>query len=104
MTSSRIGRSATGTSGFGSTAVYGRRRVPSPPARITALIRSPRVPAPAAFTGHDRGGELEVPVVEGPRFDVAVQTRANQVHEAGDRTFDGVGGLEPEAIANLLER
>ena len=35
---SRIGRSPTGTSGFGRIVVYGRSRVPSPPARITALI------------------------------------------------------------------
>ena len=28
----------TGTSGWGSTAVYGRRRVPFPPARMTARM------------------------------------------------------------------
>src|SRR5512132_1997745 len=33
-----MGRSATGISGFGRTVVYGRRRVPFPPARITARI------------------------------------------------------------------
>ena len=35
---SRIGRSPIGTSGFGKIVVYGRSRVPSPPAKITALI------------------------------------------------------------------
>ena len=36
MTMSRIGRSPTGISGLGSTVVYGRRRVPCPPARMIA--------------------------------------------------------------------
>src|SRR5262245_19843588 len=35
---SSTGRSPTGISGFGSTAVYGRKRVPSPPASTTALF------------------------------------------------------------------
>src|SRR4051812_15515415 len=35
---SSTGRSTIGISGFGSTAVYGRRRVPSPPASTTALF------------------------------------------------------------------
>src|SRR4051794_36238586 len=35
---SSTGRSPTGISGLGSTAVYGRSRVPSPPASTTALV------------------------------------------------------------------
>src|SRR5215470_9586416 len=37
MMCSRIGRSPTGTSGFGRIVVYGRSRKPRPPARTTAL-------------------------------------------------------------------
>src|SRR5262245_3951143 len=44
---SRIGCSATGTSGFGSTAVYGRSRMPSPPAKMTALTQA-RLQGPPA--------------------------------------------------------
>src|SRR3974390_2842717 len=69
------GRSTSLTIGLGTFEVSGRRRVPSPPARITAWIRSPppdalvleaggphllRVPRVAAvdhgFAGHRRGG------------------------------------------------
>ena len=39
---SRIGRSPTGTSGLGRTVVYGLRRVPLPPARITARMSLPQ--------------------------------------------------------------
>src|SRR6266480_734313 len=35
---SRIGNSPIGIKGFGSTTVYGRKRVPVPPARITARL------------------------------------------------------------------
>src|SRR5215467_14092974 len=35
---SRMGNSPIGISGFGNTTVYGRRRVPRPPARITARL------------------------------------------------------------------
>src|SRR5438128_101748 len=42
---SRIGSSPTGINGLGITVVYGRRRVPLPPARMTACMarRLPRV-------------------------------------------------------------
>src|SRR2546423_12596359 len=56
---SRIARSPIGMSGFGRTEVYGARRVPRPPARITALVRSGR----RSYTGERsamallRGGE-----------------------------------------------
>ena len=41
---SRTGRSPIGTSGFGITVVYGRSRVPRPPARTIALISLPTLP------------------------------------------------------------
>src|SRR5262245_9147095 len=53
---SRIGNSPIGISGFGRTTVYGRRRVPRPPASTTARLhiiemafvarQIPRVPEP----------------------------------------------------------
>src|SRR5688572_21951422 len=44
-TTSRIARSPTGISGFGSTEVYGARRVPRPPASTTAFTRPVRTSA-----------------------------------------------------------
>src|SRR4051794_9103431 len=41
MLCSSTGRSPIGTSGLGITVVYGRKRVPRPPARITALMPAP---------------------------------------------------------------
>src|SRR3954465_8523971 len=41
MMCSSTGRPPIGPSGFGMTVVYGRRRVPCPPARITALMPTP---------------------------------------------------------------
>src|SRR5207302_2023856 len=38
ITTSRIGYSPIGMSGFGKTMVYGRNRLPAPPARITARL------------------------------------------------------------------
>src|SRR3981189_3341356 len=40
MTTSSTGRSPTGISGLGRTVVYGRRRMPAPPARMIARFRA----------------------------------------------------------------
>src|SRR3954454_15391228 len=86
MMCSRIGRSPTGTSGLGVIVVYGRSRVPSPPARMTALIGVLRRVAIAGVEGIGQPS-----VVEG-----------------GDHLGDPVGdrhlGLEAEHLADLVER
>src|SRR4051794_15667685 len=86
MMCSRIGRSPTGTSGLGMIVVYGRSRVPSPPARMTALIGVLRRVAIAGVEGIGQPS-----VVEG-----------------GDHLGDPVGDrhlrLETEHLADLVER
>src|SRR3954470_15539097 len=68
MMCSRIGRSPTGTSGLGMIVVYGRSRVPSPPARMTALTSTLRDVPVAGFEGIrqlpgvERGDDLGDPV------------------------------------------
>src|SRR6478672_9380802 len=47
---SRIGRSPIGTSGLGRIVVYGRSRIPRPPARITALIVGPQATSGRPWT------------------------------------------------------
>src|SRR3954453_2449136 len=102
MTSSRIGRSPPGTSGLGNTVVYGRSRVPLPPARITALIGSPRVAAAAALA---RSGVCQfiVAVPERARLDVVEHPGADGLRELPDSVVHGALGKETEAILDLLE-
>src|SRR5215207_5183215 len=61
------GRSTSGTTGLGTGEVNGRRRVPSPPARIRACISGPLAP-PDAFVGEpgrgDRGAVERVASVD----------------------------------------
>ena len=72
MISSSTGRSPTGTSGFGSTIVYGRRRVPRPPARITARIARRR-------TGRrDRGRDAHRSTRRSRRFPPRARSRGCQ--------------------------
>src|SRR3954462_636542 len=84
MMCSRIGRSPTGTSGLGMIVVYGRSRVPSPPARMTALISL---------------RDVAVPGVEG----VGQRARVECGDDLGDAVGDGHVGLEAEDLADLVE-
>src|SRR5215218_7001702 len=103
MISSRMGRSAIGTRGFGSTAVYGRRRVPLPPARITALIGSPGVAAaPALARGRGRG-EREVAVVERARLDIGEDACPDHLDQPLDRSRHGALGDEAQPLPDLRE-
>src|SRR2546423_10600934 len=84
MMCSRMGRSPTGTSGLGMIVVYGRSRVPSPPARMTALISL---------------RDVAVPGVEG----VGQRARVECGDDLGDAVGDGHVGLEAEDLADLVE-
>src|SRR3954453_12380416 len=104
ITSSRIGRSATGTSGFGSTVVYGRSLVPLPPARITALIAPPRVSPAGALPAGEVAGQLVVPVGQRALLDVGEHPRCDRVDQAVDGPRNRVPGLEAEPLTDLVER
>ena len=52
-----IGRFATGTMGFDTSHVSGRRRVPSPAAKTIALIGSPSRPVCAWAAGYIGAGD-----------------------------------------------
>src|SRR3954452_19388707 len=86
MMCSRMGRSPTGTSGLGMIVVYGRRRVPSPPARMTALI------------GTLRGG-VAVAGVEGIGKLPGVQRGDDLADPVGDRHLR----LEAQDVPDLVE-
>src|SRR5690349_19235624 len=96
MTMSRIGRSPMGIRGLGRTVVYGRSRVPRPPARITArLMRAeaydtfPAVSGRAIADSGDAVAELRrrgvLLVKQGGRGGVADYTNclANAMAERG---------------------
>src|SRR3954468_21698786 len=86
MMCSRIGRSPTGTSGLGMIVVYGRSRVPSPPARMTALMSTLR--------------GVPVAGVEGIGQLAGVQ----RADDLADSIRDGHLRLEAQDLSNLVER
>src|SRR5512132_2437780 len=92
---SRIGRSPTGTSGLGNTVVYGCSRVPSPPARMTALIcTSGTVAGYASLDLH----KLELELVAGQDSKqvllVELLQPAAGVHEPAQHRLESVAPAE----------
>src|SRR5437763_1568794 len=106
--SSRIGRSPTGTSGFGSTVVYGRSRVPNPPASTAALIgaapsRCVLVGAVAILVGRE---PLERPGEAGAQVDLGMpagQRLGGAAVRQQARHFTGRGS-QPLRVELDLER
>src|SRR5215216_2640010 len=65
---SRIGRSPIGSSGLGRIVVYGRSRIPSPPASTTALIGGPAY----RYAGAVPAWKVPLADVAVPEEDIAV--------------------------------
>src|SRR5688500_12906519 len=65
---SRIGRSPTGRRGLGRIVVYGRSRIPNPPARTTALIGA----AAYRYAGAVPAWQVPLADVVVPEDDIAV--------------------------------
>ena len=102
---SSTGRSPTGTSGFGMTVVYGRSRIPSPPARMTALME-PRRRAARPSCSRVGAGKDDSPVSSSlPQPRVALCHRQGGVFAhtwAGVPTRAWVGSPTRTGLVGLL--